>query len=109
VTTRRWARAHDATLVAYIHAYRESLAWTLAPEGRAAAITHFEEEFRLSPEAAAATYAALTDPADGLFRDAHIDVPGVQTAVDLRVGAGLLRPEPRPLTRYYDPTYLGRS
>jgi NitT/TauT family transport system substrate-binding protein len=109
VTTRRWARANDATLVAYIRAYRESLAWTLAPEGRAEAITHLREEFTLSPEAAAATYTALTDPADGLFRDAHIDVPGVQTAVDLRVGAGLLRPGPRSLTRYFDATYLGRS
>lgn len=109
VTTRRWARAHDATLLAYIRAYRESLAFALAPERRAAAIAHLVDEFNLSPADAATTYDALADPADGLFPDAAIDLPGVQTVLDLRVDAGLLPPGPRPLTRYLDPDYHRRA
>lgn len=109
VTTRRWARAHDATLVAYIRAYRESLALALAVENRAAAIAHLAEEFGLPPEPAATTYAALVDPGDGLFRDAAIDLPGVQTVLDLRVDAGLLPPGARPLARYLDLDYYQRS
>ena len=109
VATRRWARAHDATLVAYIKAYRESLAFALAPANRAEATSHLAEQFRLSPHGAATTYAALADPFDGLFPDARIDVAGVQAVLDLRVDAGLLSAAPRPLTRYLDRGYFQRS
>jgi NitT/TauT family transport system substrate-binding protein len=106
VTTRRWARANTPTLVAYIRAYRESLAHALAVEHRTEAVDHLAREFALAREAAASTYSALADSIDGLFRDARIDIAGVQTALDLRVNAGLLAEEPRPLTRYYDTAYL---
>lgn len=109
VTTRRWARAHDRTLVAYIRAYRESLALALAPKNRAAAVAHLAEEFTLSSAHATTTYDALADPADGLFRDAAIDLPGVQTVLDLRVDAGLLPAGARPLARYLDLDYDQRS
>lgn len=109
VTTRGWARDHPDTLVAYIRAYRESLDWTLAPDHRAAVIRQLAAEFDLTDERAAATYAALADPTDGLFRDARIDAAGVQTAVDLRVDAGLLPAGPRPIARYCDPSYLERA
>jgi ABC-type nitrate/sulfonate/bicarbonate transport system substrate-binding protein len=45
VATRGWARAHDATLVAYISAYRESLAFALDPAHRAEAASHLAAEF----------------------------------------------------------------
>jgi hypothetical protein len=96
-------------VVAYIRAYRESLDWTLAAENRAAVTRHLAVEFGLTEEQAAATYAALIDPAHGLFRDARIDVAGVQTALDLRTEAGLLAPSSRPLTRYFDPSYHERA
>lgn len=106
VTTRRWARTHEATLVAYISAYRESLGWTLAAEQRADAVAHLAEQFALSAEHAALTYAALVDSSDGLFRDAEVDLAGVQTVLALRVEAGLLAAGSRPLTRYLDLGYL---
>ncbi len=109
VTTRRWARDHDDTLVAYIRAHRESLDWTLAPENRPAVTRHLAAEFGLTPERASATYAALADPADGLFPEARVDVAGVETALSLRTEAGLLPPESRPLTRYYDTSYHDRA
>jgi len=49
----------------------------------------------LKPELAEATYAALADREDGLFRDAHLDEAGIRTVLALRVEAGLL-PDPPP-------------
>ena len=109
VTTRRWARAHGDTLVAYISAYRESLARLLAPDQRGAALRHLQEQFALSPDDAATTLRALVDPEDGLSRDAALDLAGVQTVLDLRVQAGLLPPGERPLTRYLDLAYYQRA
>jgi hypothetical protein len=63
----------------------------------------------LSPEIAGPTYDVLAKSKDGLYPDAHIDAPGIQTVLDLRVENGLLKaPTPAP-SRYYDTSYLSRS
>jgi ABC-type nitrate/sulfonate/bicarbonate transport system substrate-binding protein len=109
VTTRRWAATHSDTLVTYIRAYRESLQWTLDPANRAVAIAHLANDFTLPRAIASLTYDALADRREGLYRDADIDVPGIQTVLDLRVENGLLQaPTPRP-SKYYDTSYLRRS
>ncbi len=109
VTTRRWAEKNGDTLVAYIRAYRESLKWTLDPANRDAAIAHLAKDFALPREIAAPTYDVLADRSEGLYRDADIDVPGIQTVLDLRVENGLLKaPTPSP-SKYYDTSYLRRS
>jgi len=109
VTTRRWAATNSDTLVTYIRAYRESLQWTLDPANRAVAIAHLANDFALPRAIAARTYAALADRREGLYRDADIDVPGIQTVLDLRVENGLLKaPTPSP-SKYYDTSYLRRS
>ena len=109
VTTRRWATTNSDTLVAYIRAYRESLQWTLDLANRAVAIAHLAKDFALPRAIAARTYAALADRREGLYRDADIDVPGIQTVLDLRVENGLLQaPTPSP-AKYYDTRYLRRS
>ena len=106
VTTRRWARENGDALRAYARAYRESLSWVLEPANREAAIAHLAGSFGLAPALAGDTFAALADPADGLFRDARIDVAGIRTVLDLRIEAGLLAaPHPDP-SRYYDERYL---
>jgi ABC-type nitrate/sulfonate/bicarbonate transport system substrate-binding protein len=106
VTTRRWAANNADTLVAYIRAYRESLHWTLDPANRGAAVAHLAKDFGLPLEIAASTYDVLADPREGLYRDADIDVPGIQTVLDLRVENGLLKaPTPAP-SKYYDTRYL---
>jgi ABC-type nitrate/sulfonate/bicarbonate transport system substrate-binding protein len=109
VTTRRWARDNGDTLVAYIRAYRESLKWVLDPANRDACVAHLAKDFGLSPEIAGPTYDVLATSKDGLYPDAGIDVPGVQTVLDLRVENGLLKaPTPDP-SKYYDTGYLRRS
>jgi ABC-type nitrate/sulfonate/bicarbonate transport system substrate-binding protein len=97
VATRAWARMHPEVLRSYIRAYRESLAWTLDPANRAAAVDRLASEFALAHELAASTFDALVEPADGLYRDARIDLPGIQTVLELRREAGLLEgPLPDP-------------
>jgi ABC-type nitrate/sulfonate/bicarbonate transport system substrate-binding protein len=109
VTTRRWAQKNSDTLVAYIRAYRESLEWTLDPGNREACVAHLAKDFGLPPEIAGPTYDVLAKSNDGLYRDAHIDAPGIQTVLDLRVENGLLTaPTPDP-AKYYDTSYLRRS
>lgn len=106
VTTRRWARENSDALVAYIRAYRESLKWVYDPANRAAAVAHLAQEFGLTPELAAPTFDALADPADGLFPEAAIDVPGIEAVLALRVEAGLLKAPPPDPAKYYDASYL---
>jgi ABC-type nitrate/sulfonate/bicarbonate transport system substrate-binding protein len=98
VATRRWAAKNPDALAAYVRAYRESLTWVLA--NRTAGIDQLAGEFGLKRELAEATYDALLDPRDGLFPDARVDMPGVQTVLDLRVEAGLL-PDPPPAPSKY--------
>jgi ABC-type nitrate/sulfonate/bicarbonate transport system substrate-binding protein len=109
VTTRQWAASHADTLVAYIRAYREAVRWVLDPSNYDAMLAHLAREFALDADLAARTYTALSDPDDGLFRDAAIDVAGVQTVLDLRAEAKLLPSPPPNPARYCDPTYLERA
>lgn len=109
VTTRRWAEKNGDTLVAYLRAYRQSLEWVLDPANRDACVAHLAKDFGLAPEIAGPTYDVLAKSKDGLYPDAHIDVPGIQTVLDLRVENGLLEaPTPDP-SKYYDTSYLRRS
>jgi ABC-type nitrate/sulfonate/bicarbonate transport system substrate-binding protein len=103
VATRRWAAKNGQTIAAYARAYRESLAWTLDAANREPAIDHLVAQFNLKRELAAATYEALVDREDGLFRDAQIDVPGVRTVLGLRVEAGLLPDPPPDPSKYCQP------
>lgn len=100
VATRRWAAQNTDAIADYARAYRESLAWTFDPANRQAAIAQLAAEFSLKPELAEATYAALADRKDGLFRDAHIDEPGIGTVLRLRVEAGLLADPPPDPSKY---------
>ena len=106
VTTRRWARENGNRLLAYVRAYRESVAWVLEPANSATSVAHLASTFGLDPAIAGQTFDALANPDDGVFRDARIDVEGLRTVLDLRFEAGLLQaPLPDP-SRYYQTQYL---
>ena len=109
VTTRAWARAHDADLLTFVRAYRESLDWTLDRRNREEAAGYLVQEFQLEADIARRTYDALVDPAGGLFPGAAIDVDGLQVVIDMRVDAGLLPSPPPPVEKYHDMQYLRRA
>jgi ABC-type nitrate/sulfonate/bicarbonate transport system substrate-binding protein len=102
VATRRWAANNRESLQAYIRAYRESLGRTLDPSNRGALIDELASEFALKPELAAATFEALANKDDGLFPDAHIDRPGIEAVLALRLEAGLLKPPAPDPAKYCD-------
>ncbi len=98
---RSWARANDATLVAYLSACIEGLRWCLDPAHRAAAIALYETHLKVSPDIATLVYDAAVAP-DGFARDAHLDLEGFNTVLKLRAeftGGRLAVPD----------TYLDRS
>jgi ABC-type nitrate/sulfonate/bicarbonate transport system substrate-binding protein len=110
VTTREWATTHEDELTRFVRAYLESLAWTLDPKNREPAAGYLAQEFKLEPDIARRTYDLLADSdGGGLFREAAIDVPGIQVVIDMRVDAGLLPSPPPPASKYYDARYLERA
>jgi ABC-type nitrate/sulfonate/bicarbonate transport system substrate-binding protein len=109
VTTRSWARVHDAEMLAFVRAYLESLTWTLDHRNREEAARYLVQEFHLDPDIARRTYDALVNPIGGFLPGAAIDVQGLQVVIDMRVAAGLLPAPPPPATKYYDARYLERA
>jgi len=109
VTTRAWAEAHDTEMLTFVRAYQESLDWTLDVKHREEAAGYLAGEFHLESDIAQRTYDALVDQRGGLFPGAAIDLPGLQTVIDMRVEAGLLPSPPPPATKYCDPRYLERA
>lgn len=109
VTTRRWGARNAEALVAYIRAYRESLAWVLDPANRAACMAHLAADFEIPAGIAGPTYDVLATSADGLYRDARIDPEGIRTVQRLRVENGLLAEPLPPPEKYYDASFLAQS
>lgn len=110
VTTHAWATTHEEELTTFVRAYLESLAWTLDRKNREEAAGYLAQEFQLEPDVARRTYDLLTDSdGGGLFREAAIDVRGIQLVIDMRVEAGLLPSPPPPASKYYDARYLERA
>ena len=104
---RSWAKANDKTLIAYLAACIEGLRWSLDPVNKAAAIKLYAERLNLPDDIAAETYAAATDPAQGLAKDAVFDLAGFKTTLRLRadfIGSRLASPE-----TYFDLSYWRRA
>src|SRR2546421_4347115 len=81
---REWAKANSDALVRYISAYVEGRRWALDPANKAEAIALLADRLKLTPEIAAQSYAVATDPADGIARDAKLDMEGFRNVLKLR-------------------------
>ena len=100
---RAWAQANCPVLERYCAAYIESVRWATAPANRQEATGLLATELKLTPEVAAQTYAALTDPVNGLVRDARFDAKGFDNVLKIRheLEAKPGTPLPNP-SRYVD-------
>ncbi len=81
---RSWAKTHGDALVGYIQAYIEGRRWALDPANKAEAIALLAERLKLAPDIAAKIYAVVTDPADGIAKDAKFDMAGFKNVLKLR-------------------------
>lgn len=83
--SRRWATANPEAIKGFIRGYRAGLAWTLAPENRAAATeTLLRNMPEIKPPVAPKVMDSLLSPRSGLTPDGKILDDGVKTVLQLR-------------------------
>ncbi|HEY6830289.1 MAG TPA: ABC transporter substrate-binding protein, partial [Gemmatimonadaceae bacterium] len=82
---RSFAEAHEATLVAFLHAYKAATDWLYDPANREIAeallVAHISD---MTPALARRSYALLVSPKGGLSRDLKPDAAGIATVLALR-------------------------
>jgi ABC-type nitrate/sulfonate/bicarbonate transport system substrate-binding protein len=81
---RPWAQAHREVLARYLAALIESTRWALAPAHRESATALLARRLTIDPPLAAATYAALSDPRNGIAPDCAFDPQGFATVLAIR-------------------------
>ena len=107
---REWAKANSDTLVGYIAALVEGNRWALDPANKDEVIGLLTERLKLSPQIAAQSYAAATNPAEGMAKDARFDMDGFKNTLKLRAeiegqGGG----NAPPPAKYIDLSYYDRA
>ena len=106
-----WAKAHGATLIAFLKGYRESVAWLVAPANKEAAIAILHQEMPdLDPQKLGRIYALLIDRKEGIERNLAIDPQGAATVLRLRARYAPPAAVPAHDWRYYtDRSYLAHA
>jgi ABC-type nitrate/sulfonate/bicarbonate transport system substrate-binding protein len=104
---RGWAQANAETLAAYLAACIEGLRFALDPANRAAVIRLYAERLDIPADIATEMFAAASDRANGLAKDAAFDRQGFETVLRLRAdfeGRAPGRPE-----QYFDLSFHQRA
>jgi len=82
---RSYAEAHEATLIAFLRAYRAATDWLYDPANREVAeallVAHIRD---MTPALAKRSYALLVSAKGGLSRDLKPDAAGIATVLALR-------------------------
>lgn len=81
---RKWAAANAGVLERYLAAYIEGQRYAMSPANRAEMIKLLADRFKLAPDVAAGTYAALTTPGSGLAPDARLSMEGFRNVLAIR-------------------------
>jgi len=84
--------------------------WALDPANKAEAIALLADRLKLAPQVAAQSYAVATDPADGIAKDAKLDMDGFKNVLKLRAEIeGQWGGNPPPPEKYLDLSYYDRA
>ena len=109
-TRRAWAESHRDTLVRFIRAFARGSDWALDPANKAEAIALLADRLKLAPQVAAQSYAVATDPADGIAKDAKLDMDGFKNVLKLRAEIeGQWGGNPPSPEKYLDLSYYDRA
>jgi ABC-type nitrate/sulfonate/bicarbonate transport system substrate-binding protein len=104
---REWGQANRARLVAFLRAYLEALAWLYDPVNQAEAVAMMARNMEgVTPDLAAASYAAMLHPRFGFPRRADLDMPGIATVLSLRSAYGPGGRSFADAERYVEHSYL---
>jgi ABC-type nitrate/sulfonate/bicarbonate transport system substrate-binding protein len=107
---RPWATANAALLERYLAACIEGQRHVLDPENRGGMVALLMSRFKLSPEVAQGTYAALVTPGSGLAVDARFSLEGFDKVLAIRAEMeGMWGGTPPPAGKYLDLSYYGRA
>lgn len=99
---RKWADENHPVLVKYLRVWNEALCWAHEEKNRAAVIGHIAEAEKLDEKNAANRLGQL--PQSG-----KLNIPGLQSVLDLRVQFGLVPPLGKDLARYYEENFYRES
>ena len=100
--TRQWAAENRSLLINYLRAWNEALRWTQHDNHRDEAIKLLAEAENIDQKAAA--NRLRQSPIDG-----RLNLPGLQTVLDLRVQFGLVPAMGKDLTKYYDENFYRQT
>ncbi len=107
---RKWAGENGGALERFLSAYIEGQRYAMNPANRAEMIKLLGDRFKLAPDVAAGTYAALTTPGSGLARDARLSMEGFRNVLAIRAEMenmwGGVAPAP---DKYLDLSYYERA
>ena len=107
---RDWAGAHRDIVVRYIKAVVEGRRWVLDPANKAEATALIVDRLKLPLDIAVQAYAAVTDPARGLAKDAKLDMAGLANVLKLRAELeGQWGGNPPPPDKYVDLSYYNEA
>ena len=110
VVLRSWAQANGDTLVRYIRAIVEGGRWVRDPANKVEATQLLIDRLKLTPDAAAKSYALAIDPVDGMAIDAKLDMEGFCNVLKLRAEIqGQWGGTPPPPEKYLDLSYHAKA
>jgi len=99
---RKWADENHPVLIRYLRVWNEALRWAHEDKNRDEAIKHVAEAEKLDEKTAANRLRQL--PQSG-----RLNLPGLQSVLDLRVQFGLVPPLGKALARYYEENFYRES
>jgi ABC-type nitrate/sulfonate/bicarbonate transport system substrate-binding protein len=97
-TARKWAGENRQTLVRFLRAWNDALRWCHDDNNRGDALKIIAGAEKVDEAGGARKLAQL--PKDG-----HLNLPGLQTVLGLRVRFGLTPPMGQELARYFDASF----
>jgi ABC-type nitrate/sulfonate/bicarbonate transport system substrate-binding protein len=110
VVMRPWAKANSESVIAYIKAIVKGRRWILDPANKTEAIQLLADKTRAPLEIAAKSYAVVTDPSNGLAKDAKFDMEGFRNVLKLRAEIeGQWGGNPPPPEKYLNLSYYEKA
>ncbi|MGH7770708.1 MAG: ABC transporter substrate-binding protein [Candidatus Binatia bacterium] len=95
---RAWAKSQRQVLVAFLRAWLSGMRWVKDPANREEAIKLIAADVKVSPKVAAGEVEELSE-------NGSLNLPGLQSVLDLRVQFGFSPPKGADLASYYDLDY----
>jgi ABC-type nitrate/sulfonate/bicarbonate transport system substrate-binding protein len=108
-TRREWANKNEDLLVRFVRAMIRATDWVTDPKNKEEAIAILIPENRNSKARAAAMYEESMSPRFGFTPRSQIDMEGIQSVLQLRETAGLMKPPvPKP-EKYVDDRFYKKA